>query len=103
MRNPDMAVKKDNGKLRWSLLPWDAISAIVLVMTYGSEKYEERNWEKGMKYSRVFDALQRHLTAWWMDKQKDEESGCSHLWHAGCCLLFLIAYEIRGTGKDDRP
>jgi hypothetical protein len=47
----------------------------------------------------------RHLTAWWERENDglDEETGYSHLWHAGCCLMFLIAYEIRGVGKDDRP
>jgi hypothetical protein len=29
--------------------------------------------------------------------------GSRTLWHAGCCVLFLIAYEMRGMGEDDRP
>jgi hypothetical protein len=33
----------------------------------------------------------------------EEVAGYSHLWHAGACVLFLIAYEIRGVGEDDRP
>ena len=36
-------------------------------------------------------------------KKADMETGFSHLWHAGCCIVFLIAFEIRGTGTDDRP
>ena len=32
----------------------------------------------------------------------DTETGYSHLWHAACCLMFLIAYEARGSGTDDR-
>lgn len=62
-----------------------------------------RNWEKGMDWSRPFSALHRHLEAWWNGENHDPETGYSHLWHAGCCILFLIAYERRGIGKDDRP
>lgn len=65
----------------------------------------DRNWELGMKWSRVFGALMRHLWAWWnpLVPDTDPETGRSHLWHAGCCLAFLIAYEARNVGEDDRP
>lgn len=62
-----------------------------------------RNWEKGIAYSRVFAALMRHMWAWWRGEDKDAETGLSHLWHAGCCISFLIAFEQRGIGPDDRP
>lgn len=95
--------KDDQGKDPWSLAPFDAFSAIVKVLRFGAEKYAPRNWEKGMLWSRPFDALMRHLTAWWDGEKKDADTGYSHLWHAGCCIVFLIAYEIRGVGQDDRP
>lgn len=95
--------KFDQGKDPWHLAPWDAFRAIVKVLAFGANKYAERNWEQGMAWSRPFSALQRHLTSWWMGDSIDEETGYSHLWHAGCCIMFLIAYEIRGTGTDDRP
>jgi hypothetical protein len=34
---------------------------------------------------------------------RDHESGRSHLAHAACCVLFLLAYERRKVGTDDRP
>ena len=95
--------KDDAGKHSWGLVPWDAMHAIVSVLNYGAKKYAPRNWEKGMDWSRCFDACLRHLTSWWEGEAQDSETGLSHLTHAGCCLLFLIAYEIRGVGKDDRP
>ncbi|MCK1479342.1 hypothetical protein IVB27_32530 [Bradyrhizobium sp. 197] len=95
--------KDDKGKDPWSLAPFDAFSAIVKVLKFGAEKYAPRNWEKGMLWSRPFDALMRHLTAWWEGEKCDSDTGYSHLWHAGCCIVFLIAYEIRGIGQDDRP
>jgi len=36
-------------------------------------------------------------------EKADRQIGYSHLWHASACVLFLIAYEIRGVGEDDRP
>jgi hypothetical protein len=95
--------KDDGGKDPWHLMPWDAARAIVKVLAFGAGKYNERNWEKGMAWSRCYSALIRHLTAWWEGEHTDPETGYSHLWHAGCCVVFLIAYEERGVGVDDRP
>jgi len=95
--------KDDTGKDPWGLAPWDAFGAIVKVLHFGAKKYAARNWEAGMAWSRPFDALMRHMTAWWQGEAKDKETGFSHLWHAGCCIAFLIAYEMRGKGTDDRP
>lgn len=100
---PGLEGRKDDGsKAPWHLLPYDALDEIVEVLRYGAEKYAPRNWEKGMAWSRPFAALQRHMTAWWMGEDRDPETGYSHLAHAGCCILFLIAYEKRGAGEDDR-
>ena len=95
--------KDDAAKDRFELLPSDALRAIAVILTFGAAKYGDRNWEKGMKWSRVYGALQRHLNDWWQGEALDAETGKSHLAHAGCCLLFLIAYEIRSVGEDDRP
>lgn len=95
--------KLDQDKVRMELLPDDSLVAISKVLTFGAKKYESRNWEKGMHWDRVYGAALRHLTAWHGGEDKDPETGMSHLWHAGCCLMFLIAYENRGIGKDDRP
>lgn len=95
--------KHDSGKDRWSLLPFDAISEVVKVLMFGANKYEAHNWSKGADWSRYFDATMRHMTAWWMRDPHDPQSRLSHLAHAACCILFLIASELRNLGKDDRP
>lgn len=95
--------KDDQGKLPWHLLPWDAVEGIVEVLRFGGGKYGERNWERGIAYSRVYSALIRHLVAWWRRAPGDDETGLSHLKHAACCVLFLLAYEARGMEHlDDR-
>lgn len=95
--------KFDQGKLPFHLLPPELLTAITTVLDFGASKYAPRNWEAGMDWSRVFSALQRHMWAWWAGEDKDPETGKSHLWHAACCIAFLVTFEERKTGKDDRP
>lgn len=95
--------KDDNGKARYDLLPPELMEGVARVLTFGADKYGERNWEQGMRWGRPFAAMMRHMWAWWRGQGRDPETGMSHLWHAACCLAFLIAYEERQIGGDDRP
>jgi len=104
--------KYDEDKIRLELLAPEFLYAVAVILTFGAKKYEAYNWALGMKWSRVFGALMRHMWAWWggcgptcknfLFGDLDEESEFPHLWHAGCCLMFLISYEERGSGEDDR-
>jgi len=84
--------KFDEGKLRMDLIPPAAIYGLAKVLSYGSEKYGDRNWEKGIDPGRIFAAAQRHLWAYWSGEDTDEESGLSHLDHAACNIAFLQTY-----------
>jgi len=96
-------VKFDGDKaMRPELISSEMIEQLSLVLAYGAKKYEDRNWEKGMKWSRPFGALMRHMWAWWRGEHYDPETGFSHLSHAACCLMFLVTYEYRQVGTDDR-
>ena len=101
--SPREGLKFDQGKDPWDLAPWDSFRAVVKVLALGAKKYAPRNWEDGMAWSRLYASTMRHLTAWWEGEDNDPEMGHSHLWNAGTCIMFLIAYEISGVGKDDRP
>lgn len=96
-------VKFDKGKIRFELLPPEGVRAVAEILTLGAEKYTARGWEGGLDWSRPFGACLRHLFAWWSGEDKDKDSGHSHLAHAATNLFFLLAYEKRGTGKNDRP
>ena len=95
-------VKYDGGKLRWSLLPLKPIQKIIEVLMFGADKYPEAdNWKRVPDASeRYYDAMLRHLTVWYMGEKTDEETGLSHLAHAGCCLLFLMWFDCN---KKDVP
>jgi hypothetical protein len=96
-------VKHDQGKLPMHLLPPELFRGVAAVLAFGAEKYNERNWELGMAWHRPYAALHRHMLAWWEGEEADPETGMSHLWHAACCITFLMTYEMRGIGTDDRP
>lgn len=88
--------KLDQDKLRWDLLPFESVTPIVAVLTFGAKKYAPENWRLVENpRARYFAALMRHLAAWWLGEKNDPETGYSHLAHAGCCLLFLLAFEAK--------
>lgn len=95
--------KNDGDKIRVDLFPPGVILDISEVLTFGAKKYEPRNWEKGIHWSRVYGAAMRHLLAWWGGEDRDPETGLSHLAHAGCCITFLLEYLRTHPELDDRP
>jgi hypothetical protein len=95
-------VKHDNGKPMMSLLPPEALEEIAKVFTFGSKKYNAHNWRGGFNYSRVLDAVMRHINAFNAGQDNDIETGLSHLAHASCGLMFLITFVKTQTGLDDR-
>lgn len=97
------AVRLDAGKPRIDLIPPELIFGTAQVLTLGAKKYDARNWEMGMDWSRCFAAGQRHMWRWWDGESIDPETGQSHLSHAATNLGFLMAYEARQIGRDDRP
>lgn len=97
------AYKADEEKIRYDLIPPEAMDAMAEVLTFGAKKYTDRNWEKGMAWGRAFRALISHAYKWWRGIPSDEESGMSHMAHCLCCAIFLVTYERRGIGDDNRP
>lgn len=95
-------VKFDHGKRRVDLVPTEAINALAEVLTAGAVKYGEHNWRKGMDWSRVYSAAQRHMLAFWGGDDIDDESGMPHLWHALTNMAFLVSYQALSVGLDDR-
>lgn len=83
--------KDDKGKLRYSLIPPDALAWIARVLTDGAAKYGPHNWRRVRgKRERYTDALIRHLEAFRAGKWLDE-SGAPHLAHVATNAIFLLA------------
>lgn len=93
--------KHDGEKPNWSLLPFSPMSEVVSVLTYGARKYQPDNWRHVEDAdNRYFSAAMRHIAAWKIGHKKDPETGCSHLAHAVCCLLFMMWFESGGRRND---
>jgi len=103
---PTEGTKNDSEKIRMDLIPYDALWEVGKVLTFGVnvKEYGERNWEKGITYSRVFGAMMRHATRWFFRFDNDEESRLSHMAHAVTCGMFLLVYQLRKMKQfDNRP
>lgn len=94
----------EKGKKRAQLGSIDpqALLTLAEVAGFGGEKYERYNMLKGYDWSLSYDALQRHLLAFWSGEELDAESGLPHLGHAAWHCLTLLAFQQRGLGTDDR-
>ena len=88
--------KYDDGKPRYSLLPSLALEEIVKVLTFGSHKYEDFNWQKVQQPNdRFFSAAQRHLWAYQKGEKNDPESKYNHLACAVTNLMFMLDLELK--------
>jgi hypothetical protein len=86
----------------FGLLPYSSLAEVAKVYNYGAQKYSPHNWRKGYPWSWSFDAMQRHLAAWWEGEDQDQESGLNHLAHAAFHVLALLWFQKHAVGKDDR-
>jgi len=99
----EVAARFSKGKNRYDLIPPWPIDELAKVYTYGSKKYDDDNWRKGLAWKRnVIGPLFRHLWKWLRGEKLDDESNCHHLamvmWQ--CCAL--MEYERCKVGQDDR-
>ena len=98
----DPAIRYDLGKLKWQLLPDDAIEKIVEVYMHGDSKYAPENWRNGMSWKRMIGSLKRHTKAVTTGEDIDFDSGCLHLAQIAWNAISLIWYQLEGVGVDDR-
>jgi len=94
--------KFDDGKLRYDLIPVFPLRELARVYTIGAKKYADRNWELGLKYSRILGALMRHLEAYRGGEDIDPEGGQHHLSSVAWCAFALIEYGQTHPELDDR-
>lgn len=100
-------IKYDANKTPWDLLPMDALEEVAKLYGKGVEKYDAWNWKKGIDYSRMYAALQRHLKSWWWDKEDlDSETQNQHLAACTFYTLNLLHYNLNKNKyiqNDNRP
>ena len=88
--NPTEGLKFDTGKLQYSLIPPETLSALAEVLTFGARKYTIDGWKYVPDAKRRYmDALFRHLEAFRSGETHDQESGLHHLAHLLTNVAFL--------------
>lgn len=125
------ARRYNTGKLRYSLLPARPIRDIVDVYTRGAHKYTlykdkdgniisgkdislaaaanlevfddgADNWRNGQDWTKSMESIKRHIAAWDMGEDVDEDLGTYHLANAAWGLLSLLEYNYTKREFDDR-
>ena len=90
-------IKADNGKLQWSLMPFEQLEEVVQVLMNGAKKYKKDNWKNCDDVDQYKDALERHVVSYIkgekIDDVKKGGDGLSHLAHAICNCLFLMYFD----------
>lgn len=87
------------GKGRFDLITPFGLARLARWYELGSQKYSERNWEKGIPFSRCFDSAMRHMNKYMMG-MTDEDHLAAACWN----LLAIMHYEENGQKDlDDLP
>lgn len=99
----ETAARFSTGKIRYDLIPPNSLEELAKVYTYGTRKYSDDNWWKGLKWKKdVFGCILRHVWKWFRGEKCDDESGLHHLSHAAWNCFTLMEYERNKIGIDDR-
>ncbi len=98
-------LRYDEGKLRFDLIPPELLIELARVYTEGAKKYADRNWERGMSWSKCIACLDRHWIKWRAGLTYDNGPkgiNTHHLANVIWNAAALMIYQIRGVGVDDR-
>jgi len=103
IKNTATGGEKGSKLARFDLVPVGPLTKLAEHYGRGAEKYEDRNWERGIDWSLSYAALMRHVVAWWGGEDCDEDTGSTHMaavaWHA----FALMEYATTHPELDNRP
>lgn len=99
--NPKDIIGSD--KIPFHLWPETASILGSLGLLEGALKYGRANWrEAGVRASIYYDALRRHMNAWFEGEDADPDSGLPHEAHMLACIAIIIDAKAAGKFVDDR-
>ncbi len=87
---------------RHSLIPVEALNAIARLYGVGAKKYAAHNWRRGYDWSKSFDAMHRHMAAFWSGEDIDPETGEPHMAAVAFHAMTLIVFMQEQPEFDDR-
>lgn len=101
--DPNTGGQKGQKPARFDLLPVEPLWKVAEHFGRGASKYEERNWERGYRWSLCFQAMQRHAWLFWQGEDDDPETGTPHLAAVVFHALALMEFGRTHPELDDRP
>lgn len=99
----EMATRHNEGKLKWSLVSFEALEPMVKGLEFGAKKYGIDNWKKGLPITEVCESMLRHIFAYLGGEDIDPESGLPHIAHIQDNAMFLGYMDLKMPQFDDRP
>lgn len=98
--------KYDQDKPRYDLIPMLALEDLATLYKEGAKKYDDRNWEKGINFTRICRAIMSHLVQIFKGEYIDPETGCYHstaiAWN-GLALTHFFKYRNKYKEFNDLP
>lgn len=100
VQRKDGAIRENqDGKGRPDLITPFALTRLAKHYENGAKKYSDRNYEKGMNYSRYTASMFRHLIAW-MKGEEEEDHLAALAWNA---FSIMHHQELKQDHLDDMP
>lgn len=99
--NPKDAI--GSNKVPMHLWPKTATVLGSLGLLDGALKYGRSNWRAvGIRASIYYDAVDRHMSAWFEGEDNDPDSGLPHLAHALAGIAIIVDAIAADRFRDDR-
>lgn len=109
-------LKYDGGKPDLSLIPYEVLEECAYVLMHGARVYGRYNWQRGLDYTRLDGAGQRHRGKFMdLGQTLDFDPKCktcqtppcnkhSHRHHIASTIvnyMFLLSYELNNQKQND--
>lgn len=98
----EKARRFNTGKLRWSLVNYEALKPMIRALENGANKYSPHEWKLGLEKNEVLESMQRHLAAIMDGEKNDEESGLPHIGHLMANAMFYSYFTKENEENENK-
>ena len=102
MAETERGIKDMDGKIRYDLIPPEALLELARVYTLGAERYGDHNVEKGIPIHECLGAIERHVARFKMGQDLSPKHQTHEMAHAAFWCFTLISQYYRGLEVEDR-
>ena len=102
MEKKERGIKDMDGKIRYDLIPPEALLELARVYTNGASKYGDHNVEKGIPVHECIGAIERHIARLKMGQDLSPRHYTHEAAHAAFWCFTLISQYYRGLEVEDR-